>query len=123
MIQNERCGFGGELLDLLKSAKHISVVTLWCSADELSRRYQHSRVWTPFWKSKREKRAQKTAVLLSLYSEPYRLIGLFKEWLSFIQDHSSELVMFESNGSDRILGIEQWQAEASQLLEPARGAD
>jgi GTPase SAR1 family protein len=121
MIQNERLGYNGGLVDLMRSAKHISVVTLWCTADELSRRYRHSRVWKPFWKSKRAKREQKNVALLSLYSEPYRLRGLFREWLFFIQDHTSELVMFESNGSDRILSIERWQVEVSQLSEPEKG--
>jgi hypothetical protein len=77
----------------------------------LSQRYRDNRVRRTFFGSKRAKRKQKNARLLSLYSEPHRLRELFRDWLSFIQRHSSELVIFDSGGNDKILNVDEWQTK------------
>jgi SAM-dependent methyltransferase len=111
MIENDLYGYESGLLDLVTAARRTSVITLWCPPDVLSQRYRDNRVRRTFFGSKRAKRKQKNARLLSLYSEPHRLRELFRDWLSFIQRHSSELVIFDSGGNDKILNVDEWQTK------------
>ena len=115
MIECDLYGYESGLLDLVNAARHTSVVTLWCSPDVLSQRYRDNRVRRTFFGSKRAKRKQKNARLLSLYNDAYKLPDIFRQWLNFIQRHSSELVIFDSGGNDRILDIDEWESQRDQV--------
>lgn len=111
LVDGDHYGYGGGLLDLIRSAQRISVVSLWCSPAELRQRYLEGRVRTKLFRSKRLRQARKNRILISLYGEPENLARLFAKWLSFVELHGAAPVVFEGTGSGKTIDLSGWRRE------------
>ncbi|MDP1700131.1 MAG: methyltransferase domain-containing protein [Aestuariivirga sp.] len=114
LVDGDHYGYKGGLLDLIKSAQRISVVSLWCPPAELRRRYLEGRVRTKLSRSKRLRQDRKNRILLSLYDEPENLARLFAKWLSFVELHRAAPVILESTALGKTISLSDWRQEFLQ---------
>lgn len=114
LVDGDHYSYEGGLLDLIKSAQRISVVSLWCPAAELRQRYLEGRVRTKLSRSKRLRQERKHRILLSLYSEPENLVQLFAKWLSFVELRCAVSIMFESTTSGKSISSRDWRQKFLQ---------
>jgi hypothetical protein len=113
-IDEDYYGYEGGLLDIIKTAQRLSVVTLWCPAEELVARYQKHRMTVKSPGAKGARRAKKHATLLTLYREPARLGELFADWFNFVRRHCAEPLVYDDGKEQRVVNVEDWERENLQ---------
>jgi SAM-dependent methyltransferase len=109
LVDGDRYGYEGGVLDLIDSAQRISVVSVWCPPPELRQRYLNDRVRTGLSRAKRWRQDKKNRILLSLYSEPEKLARLWFKWLGFVELRCTAPVVFESTGSGRMMSQDEFR--------------
>jgi SAM-dependent methyltransferase len=115
-VDEDYYGYEGGLLDIIKTAQRLSVVTLWCSADELIARYEKHRMNAKvFGRARQVRRARKHAKLLLLFQEPLRLSELFAGWFTFVRRHCKDPIVYDSRDAGKFMSIEDWEAGSRAL--------
>ncbi|MBZ0215874.1 MAG: hypothetical protein K8F25_04925 [Fimbriimonadaceae bacterium] len=117
LVDGDHYGYEGGLLDLIKLAQRISVVSLWCPLAELKQRYLEGRVRTKLSRSKRLRQDRKNRILLSLFDEPVNFARLFEKWLLFVELHCPAQVMLESSASGEAISLSDWRRKFLQAEE------
>jgi SAM-dependent methyltransferase len=112
LIDGDIYRYGNALLDMIKVADRVTVVTLWCSPRVLAMRYDAERAgkstkWhiSPW----RTRRSRKNRIFSRLFANEYATTALFADWLSFVKRHVGQGAVVMQEEDNRVISIAEWE--------------
>ncbi|MCH8950757.1 MAG: hypothetical protein IID49_01315 [Proteobacteria bacterium] len=97
------------LLDLIRVASRVTVVSLWCSPEELARRYNAERAGTVVQRYLSRPHKKKKRILRSLFEKEDATIELFADWFNFVKRNVRNAHVIVQEDQNRVIDIEQWK--------------
>jgi hypothetical protein len=74
------------ILDLVRCAEKVTVLTLWHSGEKIAQRYRDQRLESAE-RSKRKRGKKKAKRLMDLYRNPAQFEAIYADWFSFLKRH------------------------------------
>jgi SAM-dependent methyltransferase len=98
------------LLDIIRCAEKVTIITFWHPPERLFDRYKSERVKSAAgFRTRRIRR--KTKRLLELYGDKARFIAIYAEWFDFAKQYAESNHVVLQEPDYRVISIDAWEAE------------
>jgi 2-polyprenyl-3-methyl-5-hydroxy-6-metoxy-1,4-benzoquinol methylase len=101
-----------ENLDILRTARQITFLTLWASPERLVRQITKSEIEGGMF----HRPAKRHLMLRQEYRDPAKVLAHYEDWIGFVERQGGRhFVVDQEGGTPRLLGVEEWRKMVAPL--------